>query len=157
MSEQSVVHSTFVIERSYAKPPERVFAAFAKPEIKRRWFGEGSGHSVEQFDMDFRVGGAENLRYRFKEGSPFPGVALVNEGTYLEIIPNRCIVNSTAMTIGEKHVSAALITFEFLPTESGTDLICTYQGVFFEGSGGPLMREQGWHFLFDQLAKELAA
>ena len=29
MQEQSVVHNTFVIERSYPKPPERVFAAFA--------------------------------------------------------------------------------------------------------------------------------
>jgi uncharacterized protein YndB with AHSA1/START domain len=157
MSEQLVIHSTFVIERSYPKPVERVFAAFANPELKRRWFGEGLGHDVEQFDMDFRVGGTEDLRYRFKEGTPFPGVALINEGKYLEIVPNRCIVTSLAMTIGEKRVSVALLTIEFLPTDSGTAMTCTHQGAYFEGSGGPEMREQGWKTLFDKLAKELAA
>ena len=36
--EQSVVHNTFVIERSYPKPPERVFSAFADPAMKA-WAG----------------------------------------------------------------------------------------------------------------------
>ena len=41
MSEPSVTHATFVIERSYPKAPGRVFAAFADPDKKRRWFAEG--------------------------------------------------------------------------------------------------------------------
>ena len=40
MAEQSVVHSTFVIERSYPKPPGRVFGAFADAALKRRWFAD---------------------------------------------------------------------------------------------------------------------
>jgi uncharacterized protein YndB with AHSA1/START domain len=43
-----------------------------------------------------------------------------------------------------------------LPTETGTDLICTHQGAFFEGSGGPAMREEGWRSLLDALEAELA-
>ena len=38
MEQQSVIHSTFVIERSFAKPPERVFSAFADAATKRRRF-----------------------------------------------------------------------------------------------------------------------
>lgn len=38
MSERSTRHATFVIERTYAASPARVFEAWADPEAKRRWF-----------------------------------------------------------------------------------------------------------------------
>jgi uncharacterized protein YndB with AHSA1/START domain len=155
MENQSVIHSTFVIERSYPKPPEVVFSAFADAAKKRRWFAEGHSHAVEEFEMDFRVGGTERTRYRFMEGSPFPGVALTNEGSYQDIVPNRCIVNASTMTLGDKRISSSLVTFEFLRTDKGTDLICTHQGAFFEGSDGPQMREAGWRKLLENLAKDL--
>jgi uncharacterized protein YndB with AHSA1/START domain len=60
------------------------------------------------------------------------------------------------MALGGKRISASLVTFEFVPAAKGTDLICTHQGAFFEGSGGPQMREAGWRKLLDQLATELA-
>lgn len=155
MEEQSVIHNTFVIERSYPKPPERVFAAFADATKKRRWYGEGEHHELEEFEMDFRAGGAERVRSRFKEGTPFPGVELMHEGSYQDIVLNRRIVIASAMSFGGRCVSASLVTFEFLPTDKGTDLICTHQGAFFEGADGPQIREGGWRTLLEKLAKEL--
>ncbi len=154
--ETSVIHSTFVLERSYPKSPERVFSAFSSLEQKRRWFfAEGEGHhEVEKFEMDFQVGGTDHLR--LKQGTPFPGVAMVTQDSYLDILPNRRIVTVSTMTLGDKRISCALITFEFLPTAQGTDLICTHQGTFFEGSGGPEMREEGWRKLLDALTVELS-
>lgn len=156
MTEPAVVHSTFVVERSYAKAPAVVFAAFADAAKKRKWFGEGEHHTVEEFALDFREGGTELFRYRFGEGTPFPGVELRNEGMYEDIVPNERIVTASTMSIGGKRISVSLVTVELLPSEAGTDLVCTFQGAFFEGADGPQMREAGWNTLLDKLGKELA-
>jgi uncharacterized protein YndB with AHSA1/START domain len=155
MEERSVTHSTFVIERSYAASPERVFAAFADPGKKRRWFVEGKDYEIEEFEMDFRVGGHEHARYRFKAGTPFAGVILKNKTCYQDIVPHRRIAIAYTMTFGDQPFSASLATFEFLPTEKGTTLIFTEQGAYFEGADGPQRRESGWQQLLDTLAFEV--
>jgi len=155
MEERSVTHSTFVIERSYPTTPERVFAAFADPAKKRRWFREDSGLEVEEFEMDFRVGGIERSRFRSRQDTPIKGLAVTNDTTYRDIVPNRRIVIAYTMTIGDRRISASLATFEFLPAKNGANLVFTEQAAFFEGADGPQMREEGWRKFLDQLAKEL--
>jgi uncharacterized protein YndB with AHSA1/START domain len=155
MADPKVIHDTFVIERSFPKPPETVFAAFSDTARFRRWFGEGDHHTVEVFTQDFRVGGVQNLTYRLNEGTPFPGVAITNEGRFQEIVPGKRIVTASTMDLGGTRISASQVTIELLHTNSGTDLICTHQGAFFEGSGGPQMRKDGWISLIDKLANEL--
>src|SRR5712692_9718034 len=99
MEQQSVIHSTFVIERSYPATPERVFTAFADPAKKRRWFVESDGHDVEHYEMDFRVGGKERARFRFKKpGTPVTGMACTNDASYQDIVPNRRVVIASTMT-----------------------------------------------------------
>ena len=155
MEKQSVIHSTFVIERSYPATPERVFAAFSDPAKKRRWFAEGGHHEVEHYQMDFRVGGKEVARFRLKEGTPLKGTAWANDTSYHDIVPNRRVVFAYTMAVGDKRISASLVTVEFLHSEIGTDLILTHQGAFFEGADGPEMREDGWRKLIEKLREEL--
>ena len=151
MKERSVTHSTFVIERSYPTPPAPVFAAFSDPAKKRRWFAEGEGSEIEEFEMDFRVGGSERVRFRLKNS-----LTCKNDTIYQDIWADRRIVLVYTMTIGDKRISSSQATAEFLPTEKGTDLVFTEQGAFFEGADGPQLREEGWRQLLEQLATELA-
>jgi uncharacterized protein YndB with AHSA1/START domain len=153
--QQSVIHNTFVIERSYPVPPERVFAALSDPAKKRRWFVDGGGNTVEYYEMQFEVGGKD--RARFFHTCPMEGIPFTNEGTYQDIVPGRRVVLASTMSMGEKRISSSLTTFELLPTETGTDLIFTHQGAFFEGSDGPEMREGGWRTLLERLATSLAS
>ena len=86
MSERSVAHATFVIERTYDAAPARVFNAWADPVAKARWFGPGEltkgGH-----ELDFRVGGREINR-----GGPPGGAVYTFDACYQDIVPDERIV-----------------------------------------------------------------
>jgi uncharacterized protein YndB with AHSA1/START domain len=150
--EQPVLHSTFVIERSYPASAARIFEAFSREDQKRRWYADRDGQELTEFSSDFRVGGDSVLRFAMGPDTPFEGVEIANIEQYHDIVPDRRIVSAATMSLGGKPISVSLVTIELVPTESGTDLVCTHQGVFFEGSGGPEMREHGWRVLFDRLA-----
>jgi len=156
MSQRSVTHSTFVIERSFPVQPEKVFAAFADPLKKRRWFAEAESSTMTEYALDFRVGGSERARFRFKAGQPLPeGTVCANDTLYQDIVLNRRIVFAYTMSVGERRISASLSTFELLPAAKGTDLIYTEQAAFFEGADGVQMRTAGWQSLLEHLAAEL--
>ena len=154
MAEPTVLHDTFVIERTYPTPTQRVFAAFADPARKRRWYADSESH--ETFEMDFRVGGAERSRHRMNERTPFPGAILANDGTYQDIVPGRRIVLASSMTLAERRISSSLITVELLESGDATVLVFTHQGAFFDGADGPQMRKGGWEHLLDRLGQSLA-
>jgi uncharacterized protein YndB with AHSA1/START domain len=155
MVEPTVIHDTFVIERTYPAPIERVFAFLSDPAKKRRWYADDTS-GAEEFEMDFREGGTERNRYRMNERTPFPGAILANDGTYQDIVPGRRIVLATSMTLANRRISCSLITFELLGKDGATELILTHQGAFFEGSGGPQMRKEGWERLLEGLGEALA-
>jgi len=159
MAEPKVVHSTFVVERSFPKPAETVFAALSKPEKVSQWFAEGDRHDLLEFNLNFTEGGTQRLVYRMKEGTPVAGVVIDNEARFLEIVANDRIVMATAMKFGGKRILTSQITFELVPSLKGTDLICTHQGAYFDGDPMQMaMRlEGGWNDLMDRLVRILEA
>jgi uncharacterized protein YndB with AHSA1/START domain len=155
MPEPTILHNTFAIERSFSAPPERVFSAFSDPAKKRRWFVEGPNKEIDSYELDFRPDGTERVVHRYQQGTPYPDANFTNLANYQVIDPGKRIVFANTMTIGSHCISAALVTFELIPTDTGTDLVCTHQGAFFEGSDGPQIREMGWRKLLDRLAEAL--
>ena len=155
-TKSETIHNTFTIERRFPHRPARVFSAFAQPALKRRWYGESDQHEIQDFHMDFRLGGTERFRYRFKEGHPIAGSEIANESTYQDIVGEKRIVMTTRMALNGKPIAVMLATFEFVPTENGTDVILTHQGAYIDWPDGVKMIEMGWRGLVERLANELA-
>ena len=145
MNERSVTHATFAVERTYAAPPARVFAAWADPAAKTRWFG-GSDWDHE---LDFRVGGRE------VSTGTVDGTVFTFEGRYQDIVPDERIVYAYDMHMGEDRISVSLATVELNPEGEGTKLVFTEQGAFLDGLDDPSQRESGTGSLLDALGKEL--
>jgi uncharacterized protein YndB with AHSA1/START domain len=150
MTERSVTHATFTVERTYDAAPEKVFAAFANPAEKRRWFAEGEGWHADKFEMDFRPGGIETCIFRFGDGPTGR-----NDTVYQDIVENRRIIAAYTMTIGGNRISASLATIEFEPAGAGTRLKYTEQDAFLDGHDNAAQREEGCRGLLETLAAQL--
>lgn len=151
MSTPSIVHSTFVVERTYPVSAARVFAAFSSTDTKRRWFAEGEGWQIDEYGADFREGGTETSRFRYKDGPP-----IANDTVYHDIVPESRIVFAYAMKVGEKRISVSLASVELFASGKGTRLVYTEQGQYFDDADAPRQRELGCGELFDKLAAELS-
>jgi uncharacterized protein YndB with AHSA1/START domain len=148
-TEHSVLHSTFVIERTYPASPRRVFNAFADPAIKSHWFGSDDFPS-SHYALDFRVGGREINR-----GGPPDGPVYTFEARYADIVPNERIVTTYDMYMGEQRISVSVATVELVPDGSGSRMVYTDQGAYFDGLDTPEQREHGTNELFNALGAEL--
>src|ERR1017187_4621780 len=144
-----VTHATFSLERSYPVSAARVFAAWADPAAKARWFAPGpdSGHQ-----LDFRVGGRE-----VNHGGPESGPVLSFESFYRDIVPDERIVYSSTLSAGDDVVTVSVTTVELTPVELSTRLVLTEQGTFLDGREEPDWRERGTAAWLDALGAELSA
>ena len=148
-TERSVNHATFVVERTLDASPQRVFAAWADPGAKARWFGNPD-QGVDEYELDFQVGGREYNR------GAVEGQAYTYEARYQDIVPDQRIVYAYDMHLGERRISVSLGTVELEPEGDGTRLTYTEQGVYLDGLDTSEQRQSGTGGLFDALAEHLA-
>ena len=152
MTQRSVVHSTFVIERVYPVAPAKVYFALSDPAAKKRWFFDPDNPMPSRHEMDFRVGGRE-----VNAGCPSDGQMHFFNAVYQDIVPNQRIVYSYELLFGETRVSVSLTTIELVAEGEGTRLIMTEQGAFFDGHDTPATREHGTGELLDALGEALVS
>ena len=150
MTERSVTHATFCLERSYQASPQRVFHAFADPEAKARWFAGPEEWVAAVAEVDFRVGGRET-NVRGSKGGPVSRF----DAIYQDIVPNERIMFSYDMHLDDRRISVSLTTIEFKPEGSGTRLVFTEQGAYLDGWDNPADREEGTAGWLDALGAEL--
>lgn len=145
--------ATLRIERTFAAPPERVFAAWTEPAVLHRWFAAGPDWTSTEVDVDLRVGG----RYRLTMCGP-DAVARTVVGEYLQVDPPHRLAytwmweQSDGPAVGVRTV----VTVEFRAVGAGTSVVLTQSG--FPSAD---LRDQhgvGWRACMDNLvARGLSA
>ena len=146
MTEHSVKHSTFSLERTYSVSPAKVFGAWADRETKARWFAANDA----DYTLDFRVGGAEAAHGRTADGAE-----IVAESVYRDIRTDERIVYTTLLYGRGALATVSVTTVEFVPDGSGTKLVLTEQDTFLDNREQPEWREQGTGDWLDALGREL--
>jgi len=145
MTEHSVKHSTFTLERTYSASPSRVFAAWADRDTKAKWFAT---HDAD-YTLDFRVGGTEAVH-----GNTDDDAEIVAESVYRDILTDERIVYTTLLHGRGVLATVSVTTVEFVPDGTGTHLVLTEQDTFLDDQERPEWRQQGTGDWLDSLGRE---
>lgn len=151
-TEHSQVHATFVVERSYPQPVERVWHGLSDNTARDQWFGAGEAFATHEKSHDFQVGG-----HGTEDGQWHGGPQSRFVSTYTDIVHLKRIVFTYDMWIEGQHLSTSLTTIALDVVGDGTRLTYTEQGVHFDGLDSVEGREEGSAGLLDQLGAYLAS
>lgn len=168
MTDRSVIHDTFSIERTYPAATSRVFAAFASAQAKSAWGDTGELEPVESAnaagseeagtgdadteEFDFRPGGRERFSVQVQ------GTTCRYDALYYDIVPDQRIVYSYEMYADGARISVSVATIEFAKRGEGTALTWTEQGAYLDGIDGaqaPELRREGTAEMLDGLTTYL--
>ncbi len=146
MSDRSVSHATFALERTYPVPPERVFDAWADPAVKVRWFAG----SPDGYELDFRPGGIE------RNANLHDGQRITWESLYREIVVPKHIVYTSVLAADGVVATVSLTTVELSAEGEGARLVLVEAGAYLDGHELPEWREQGTGDWLDALVRYLS-
>jgi uncharacterized protein YndB with AHSA1/START domain len=155
-SGETVTFGTFTLERTFDVSPQTVFDAWASREAKYAWFAEGDDflRSVDEYRLDFRVGGQERLFGVLAQS----GKTFDYNSVYGDIVDGRRIVATYDVLINGRRISVSLLTVELqaVDGDAGTHLVMTEQGVFLDGLDTNELRIVGARESLDNMEKYLA-
>jgi uncharacterized protein YndB with AHSA1/START domain len=143
-----------LLARRLSAPPERVFDAWLDPQKIGKWMSASSEENqIKQVAVDARVGGTFSFLVARQ------GQEINHLGGYVEIDrPRRLAFTWNAVTAREatgpksSGMGGTLVTLDFAPAGSGTELRLTHEGVPEELA---LRTEDGWSKLIQALAHTL--
>jgi uncharacterized protein YndB with AHSA1/START domain len=137
---------SLTLKRRFNAPPAKVYAAWADPEMLRRWMGPGDVEPL-LVEAEVRVGG----RYRFVMKSS-DGEEHDVSGVYREVVPGEKLVFTWAWKSTPERQS--LVTILIKPDGDGTLLTLIHEQFFDEAARD--RHEHGWTGCLEKLAAYLA-
>jgi uncharacterized protein YndB with AHSA1/START domain len=149
----SVVRHSFVVERTFPQTPSKVYAAFAKKNVKEQWFTIPDDRWHRHYTrLEFREQGAE-IFSAHPPSKNDPGATMMTYYAYFFEVRKERIIYSYEL----RDVSASIVTIELRKEGRGTRLVWREQGVYFEGRESPELRETMTHAVLDKLGTALAS
>ncbi|MEZ4562778.1 MAG: SRPBCC domain-containing protein [Thermomicrobiales bacterium] len=138
----------YVMERTFAATPQRVFEAYTTAEQIAAWWGQRATTTLVEA-LDVRPGGV----WRIVQHDAY-GVAYEFHGTYLEVSPRR-LVNTFEFAGYPGHVVTDSVTFE--PDGPGTRVVASSRFASKDDLDGMLASgmEGGANESWDRLAELL--
>ena len=153
MLDAAVHHATFTLTRDFDAPAARLWGAFAREDLKSRWFGaHHDAVDIVERSFDFRPGGRERMVGHWKNGR-----VTDFQCQYHDILDGERIVYVYDMFVNHWKMSVSLATIEVEARGSGSRVTITEQGAFFgeEGAKNAAGREQGTAALLTMLGASL--
>ena len=141
---------SFDLDRTYAAPPERVWAAWTRADLLERWVCPDPEWRVSTCEVDAREGGGYAIRF-----GPRPaGDAYRETAVYAAFEPVERLVLEV-LTEGEDMSETSQCTVRLLPVDGGTRLELTVEGLS-DADTAEGMRV-GWTWCLEGIAQQLDA
>ncbi|MCX2721794.1 SRPBCC family protein [Roseibium salinum] len=147
---RSVDHTSFVIHRMLNGEPARCFRAFSQAEAKRQWFSCDERMETAEYSLDCRPGGSEINRVRLLGGEDHLYLA-----HYFDVVPDHRILFGYSMHVGDRRLSASLVTITFQPRGEKTLMTYTEQVAMLDGLQEVEERIRGTELGLDNLERKL--
>jgi uncharacterized protein YndB with AHSA1/START domain len=137
---------SLTLVRRIKAPPEKVYAAWTRPELMARWWGPDAG-PVLSAEADPRVGGRFRVVFQTLDGETHDC-----RGEYQEVEADRKLVFTWEwVALPERR---SLVTIRFRPIEEGTELNFTHAQFFDEAARDG--HRTGWSGAFEKLEALIA-
>jgi len=151
LSAPTTSHGDFTIDRVYDAAAQDVWAAWADPAVKARWFIGPEGWAEAERTLDVRVGATEILRGRFAHND----FETLFTARYHLVEPGARLVYVYDMHLAGRHHSVSVATVEFIADGARTRLRFTEQVTFVDGTDGregTASRQRGTAAHLDRIA-----
>lgn len=143
-----------VLTRIIDAPREKVYRAWAEPELLKQWFAP-LPYTISLAEIDLRPGGSNLIVMRAPDGEEIP-----NRGVYLEVVKNERLVftdaYSKAWEPSEKPFMTVIMTFEDEGGKTKYTALARHWTVADREAHEKMGFHQGWGQCADQLAALVA-
>jgi uncharacterized protein YndB with AHSA1/START domain len=134
--------------RTIKAAPEKVFAAWTKPQTLKRWMAPSDDMKIAVAETDLRIGGRYRIVMREADGTEHRV-----GGAYREIDPGRKLAFTWAWESTPERET--LVTVELRKNGAGTELTLTHTKFADEQSRH--MHNQGWVGCIGRLERLMSA